>query len=128
MWKDFAVAKDALILQDNIKTKLADLKKGDRITLNLKGKSAVSIIADGGTVGGPIRYVSANEERNSVTVIAGRKDEKRIYHLVKQTEVMTDSGKVVRVKDLKEGTMLLLTLSVEDTNTVIQIQTIAPER
>jgi hypothetical protein len=68
----------------------------------------VSITADGGTVPGPIRYVSANEARNTITVIAGRKDDRRIYHLVKQTEVMTSSGKAVRVKDLKADTMLLL--------------------
>lgn len=122
VWEDFSVAKDATIAQDNRKTRLADLKRGSHLTLHLQEKSVVSIVADGGTVPGPIRYVSANEARNTIAVIAGRKDERRVYHLVKETEVTTASGKATRVQDFKEGTLLLLTLSVEDANTVIRIE------
>ena len=57
-----------------------------------------------------------------------QKDERKIYHLVKETEVITESGKAARVKDLKGGTMLLLTLSVEDPNTVIRIEPLPPDK
>lgn len=127
-YENFPVAKDATILQDNIKTKLADLKNGSHIALKLDGKNVMRITADGGMVGGPIRYVSANEARNTITVIAGRKDERRVYHLVKETEVVSADGKTARVKDLREGTMLLLTRSVEDANTVIRIEIMPPDK
>jgi RNA polymerase sigma factor (sigma-70 family) len=128
VYVDFPVAKTALIAQDNAKTKLAGLHLGGYIILKLDGKSAVSIVLEGATVGGPVRFVSANAARNTITVIAGRKDERRIYHLVKETEVITDRGKPARVQDLKEGTLLLLTRSVEDTNTVIRIETLSPAK
>jgi RNA polymerase sigma factor (sigma-70 family) len=127
-YETFPVGKDAVIQQDNIQTKLADLKKGSHITLKLDGKSVVHISVDGGYVGGPIRYVAADEARNTITVIAGRKDEMRIYHLVKETEVVTDSGNAARVKDLKAGTLLLLTRSVADTNTIIRIGTLPSDK
>src|SRR5262249_46829058 len=127
-YEDFPVAKDARVLQDNVKTKLADLKKGSHVTLHLKGKRVVSVTADGGTVPGPTRCVSVNEARNTVTVIAGRKDERRVYHLLKETEVMTAGGKAAGLKDLKEGMLLLLTRSVEDANTVLRIEILSPEK
>jgi RNA polymerase sigma factor (sigma-70 family) len=127
-YETFPVAEDAVIMQDNVKTKLADLKQGSHITLKLNGKSAVRISVDGGIVGGPIRYVSADEARNTIAVIAGRKEERRVYHLVKETEVKTARGRAARVKDLKEGTLLLLTRSVADTNTVIRIETLPPDK
>ena len=46
------MTKDATILQDNVKTKFADLKKGSRIALKFDGKNVVNITADGGTVRG----------------------------------------------------------------------------
>src|SRR5262249_55393711 len=107
---------------------LADLKKGSHVTLHLKGKRVVSVTADGGTVPGPTRCVSVNEARNTVTVIAGRKDERRVYHLLKETEVMTAGGKAAGLKDLKEGMLLLLTRSVEDANTVLRIEILSPEK
>jgi hypothetical protein len=102
-YESFPVAKNAVIVQDNVKAKLADLKTGSHIGLDLDGKTVVRISVDGGIVGGPIRYVSADEARNTIAVIAGRKDDRRIYHLLKETEVMTESGKTTRVKDLKEA-------------------------
>jgi RNA polymerase sigma factor (sigma-70 family) len=124
----FPVAKGAAIKQDNVKTKLADLKKGSHVTVEIKDKRVVRITADGGIVGGPIRSVSADEARNTITVIAGRKYERRVYHLVKETEVMTADGKAARIKELREGTLLLLTRSVADTNTVIRIESLPREK
>jgi hypothetical protein len=121
-YENFLVAKDAVIIQDNAKTTLADLTEGSHIALKVEGQRGVRLTVDGGVVGGPIRYVSADEARNTIAVVAGRKDERRIYHLVKETEVVTTSGKPARVKDLKAGTLLLLTRSVADTNTAIRIE------
>jgi hypothetical protein len=126
-YESFPVAKDASISRDNVKARLADLKKGARLTLGFDpdGKTVAKIIADGGTVEGPIRYVSANGARNTITVTAGKKAEKKVYHLVEETEVKA-AGKAARVQDLQTGATLLLTLSVEDANTVIRIETVPP--
>jgi RNA polymerase sigma factor (sigma-70 family) len=127
VYEDFPVAKTTLIVQDNVRTKLADLKSGSRLTLQLKGKNVVSILVDGGVVPGPIRHVSANETRNTITVLDSN-DERRVYHLVKETEVITDRGTPVRVKDVKESTLLVLTRSVSDTNTVIRMVILQAEK
>ena len=49
------------------------------------------------------------------------------FHLVKETEVRTDRGKLARVQEFKEGAALLLTLSIEDPNTAIRIEPEPPE-
>jgi RNA polymerase sigma factor (sigma-70 family) len=126
-YEDFALAKDALILQDNVITKLGDLKPESRVTLHFNRERVARIIADGGTVPGPVRYVSSNEARKTIAVIAGRKDERRVYHLVKETETIAADGKTVNVSNLKEATLLLLTLSVQDSNTVVRIEAIPTE-
>jgi RNA polymerase sigma factor (sigma-70 family) len=126
VYETFAVAKDAMILEDNIKTTLADLKVGSHVVLRFDpdGKNVIRITTSGGTV--PGQYVSANAARNTITAIT--RDKRRIFHLVKETEVIGEGGKVARVQDLKEGAMLLLTLSVEDANTVIRIEALPPEK
>ena len=83
------------------------------------------IAADGGMAEGPIRYVSANGGRNTITVTAGKKGERKVFHLVKETEVKA-AGRGARLQDLQTGAALLLTLSVEDANTVIRIETVPP--
>ncbi len=57
VYEDFAVAEDATILQDNIKTKLADLKRGSHVTLQLdpKGKNVVRSHGRRWNGAGPIR-------------------------------------------------------------------------
>ena len=125
-YEDFQVAKDAAIVQDNAPTKFADLKKDCRVTVTMDadGKQAVKLTADGGTARG--RYVSMNESRNTFAVLAGKKDERKVYHLLKETGVLTDKGQPARLSDFKEGTPLLLTLSVEDRNTAIRIEPLPP--
>jgi len=121
--KTFPLTKDAKILQDAVAAKLADLKKGYPVTLRLEGTSAASVSVDGGT--GQGEFVSANLERNTVTVIAGRDMGKQVYHLLKTTTVTGGDGKAMSVKDLKAGTKLALTRSVEDGNTAISIRVLA---
>jgi hypothetical protein len=120
--KTFPVAKDATILQDGGKVKLADLKKGFRaaLTLSPDQKTVTGISVDGGTVHGQFR--SANVDRNTIRVIAGRDMALKTFHLVRETKIALDGGKEGTIKDLKPGTMLVLTLSVEDRNTVIGIR------
>jgi hypothetical protein len=125
--KSFTLAKDARILQDDAAAKLTELKKGYPVTVKLDRTTAVSVSVDGGTAQGEFR--SANAERNTITVIAGRNLSRRVYHLIKDTKVLGDDGKPIRVQDLKAGTILRLTLSVEDEHTAIRIQTLPdPEK
>jgi hypothetical protein len=120
--RTYPVAEDATILQDGTKAKLADLKKGFRAALRLSPdqKTVTGISVDGGTVQGQFR--SANFDRNTIRVIAGRDMALKTFHLVRETKITLDGGKEGTVKDLKPGTMLVLTLSVEDRNTVIGIR------
>src|SRR5262245_33556322 len=118
--KTFALAKDAKVLQDAVAAKLADLKKGNPVTLRLEGTSAASVSVDGGTAQG--EFVSANPDRNTITVIAGRNMEKQVFHLIKSTTVTGGDGKEMPVKDLKPGTKLVMIRSVEDDRTVVQIR------
>ncbi len=64
-------------------------------------------MADGGTA--QVRFVSANEVRNTIVVLAGNKDERKVYHLVSETEVVGANGKAVRAGEIKEGTPIVLT-------------------
>jgi RNA polymerase sigma factor (sigma-70 family) len=125
-YETFPVAPDAAIRQDNVPTKLSELKPGSHITLALDGKRAVRIRVDGGTVPGPIRYVSADQARKTIAVLVGSKGDRRIYHLLNETEVRTAQRKAARIQDLKAGRLLLLTRSVMDTNTVIRVEVLPP--
>ena len=124
VFESFSLSMDAAIVQDNVPAKLADLKTGSHVALRFDrdGKTVVGIAADGGTTKG--RFVSANPARNTIVVARGEKKiERKTYHLVKETEVLTESGKAARIADLAAGAALVLTLSVEDANTVVRIRT-----
>lgn len=121
--KTFTLSKDVKVLQDEAPVKLSELKKGYPVTLRLEGSSAASVSVDGGTVQG--EFLSANLERNTVTVIAGRDLSRRVYHLLKTTTVTEGDRKTLLVRDLKPGTKLLMTRSVEDDNTVVRIQVLS---
>ena len=119
---DFPVAPDATIIQDNLKIGLAELKKGSQVTLVLDTASnnVVKIAADGGTVQGV--FMSSHKTRNTIAIrIQGEKNP-RFFHLVKETEVLSEDGKTIGIQDFKHGTFVLLTLSVEDVNTIIRVQ------
>src|SRR5262245_1508523 len=74
----YPLAKDAKVLQDDAAAKLGDLKKGFPVTVKLDGATAASVSVDGGSVQG--EFFSANLDRNTVKVIAGRNAETRVYH------------------------------------------------
>jgi RNA polymerase sigma factor (sigma-70 family) len=122
--KSYDVSRDAKILRDGKEAKLAALKKGGRATLTLSAdqKIVVGITVTGSTLFAPLK--SADAEKNTVTITVetrqGKQD--RTYSVAKDARVTVD-GKEARLADLKAGTMLSFTLSAEDGNTVIQIQT-----
>lgn len=96
------------------------MKKGYPVVVQLDGTNAASVSVDGGTAQGEFR--SANPDRNTITVLAGRNMQKQVYHLIKTTTVTDGEGKAVAVKDLKSGMKLALTRSVEDDNTAVAIR------
>ncbi len=118
------VAKDAVILQDEVKTKLEDLKKGLSTTVKVDQKTAVSITVHGPSVKG--KFKSTNAERNTITVIAGRNETFRTLHLLKTTKVTLAGGKAGTVQDLKVDSEILLILSAQGDNTVIRIEPAPP--
>jgi hypothetical protein len=120
MNKTFTLTKEAKILQDDAAAKLGDLKKGNPVLVKLDGANAASVSVDGGTSQG--EFFSANLERNTITVIAGRNMSKQVCHLLKTTKVTGSDSKALAVADLKQGMKLALTRSVEDDHTVIRIQ------
>ncbi|VTS01275.1 sigma-70 family rna polymerase sigma factor : RNA polymerase sigma factor, sigma-70 family OS=Singulisphaera acidiphila (strain ATCC BAA-1392 / DSM 18658 / VKM B-2454 / MOB10) GN=Sinac_6419 PE=4 SV=1: Sigma70_r2: Sigma70_r4_2 [Gemmata massiliana] len=123
VYEIFPLVPQATVLQDHVPTKLVDLKNGAQVTLRLgrDGKSAESVTVDGGSVRG--RFVSWNETRNTITVTVGAKNEPRVFHLLRETCVRG----AAHVKDFKPGTPLLITRSVEDANTVIEIEAVAAD-
>jgi hypothetical protein len=118
--RTFPLANNAKVLQDDVVSKLAELKKGFPVTLTVDGTNASSVSVDGGVTQG--EFWSANLERNTILVLAGRNMQRRVYHLLKDTRVSSNDGAPIRVQDLKQGMKLLMTRSVEDENTVIRIQ------
>jgi hypothetical protein len=121
--KTYTLTKDAKVLQDEVAVKLNGLKKDFPVTIKLDGDKAASVSVDGGTSRG--EFQSANADRNTITVIAGR-DRKRVtFHLLKTTKVVDAAGKDLVVKDLKMGTPLVFTLSIEGDGTAVRVQ--APE-
>lgn len=118
--KTYPLAKDAQVLQDAAAARLADLRKGFTVTLKLDGANASSVSVDGGTTQG--KFLSANPDRNTIAVVAGRENARRVYHLLKSTTIIGADGKAMLLKDLAAGTKLVMTRSVEDDNTVVHIK------
>jgi hypothetical protein len=127
--KTFALADGAKVLQDDAAAKLGDLKKGNPVVVALAGEKAAGVSVDGGTAQGEFR--SANADRNTIVVIAGRNMERRTFHLLRTTKVTDADGKDMPVASLKPGAKLTITRSVEDDNTAIRVQQLpagAPKR
>jgi hypothetical protein len=121
--KTYTLAKDAQILQDDKKAKLADLKKGARATLKLSEDrmTALSISVMGNTVQAPVKAVDA--EKNAITITVETRQGKvdKTHQVAKDAKVTID-GKEASIKDLKEGGAVILTFAV-DGSTVIQVRT-----
>jgi RNA polymerase sigma factor (sigma-70 family) len=122
----FDVTKDTAIIQDGVKTKLDDLKRGFPTTLKVDQKNALSITVEGNSP--RVRFKSYNSDRNTITVVAGRDMSDKIYHLLKTTTVITANGKSGKIQDIEAGSDIVLTLSVLGDNTVIRIQPVPMEK
>ncbi len=122
--KTLPVAKDATIVQDGKKAKLEELKKGARATLTLSPdqKTVVSISVAGNTTQAPLKAVDA--EKSTVTITAETRQGKvdRTFQVAKDAKVTLD-GKQAKLADVKAGTIVVMTFSAAEANTVIQIRT-----
>ncbi len=122
--KTYPLAKDAKSLRDGKEAKPADLKKGGRATLTLSAdqKAVVAVSVVGGTTQVALKSIDA--EKNTVTFTAETRQGKvdRTLQVAKDAKV-TLEGKEAKLADVKAGTVVVLTFSADDANTVIQIQT-----
>jgi RNA polymerase sigma factor (sigma-70 family) len=122
--KTYPLAKDAKVSQDGNPAKLADLKKGSRVTLRLSEdqKSAVSVSVSGATLTAPLKSVDAT--KSTVTIVTetrqGKQD--RTLQVAKGAKLLID-GKEAQLGDLKAGTPLVFTFAAAEANTVVQIRT-----
>jgi hypothetical protein len=127
--RTFAVAKDAKILQDNKEARLGDLKTGGRVTVQLSPaeKTVVAITVTGATMTGALKSVDAAV--NTVTVVfqVRRGPQEKTFRVAKDVRVTVD-GKEAKLTDLKAGTVLALTGSVADPDTLIQIRPVTGHR
>ncbi len=119
----FSLAKDLKVLRDGKEAKLSDLKNDGRVrvTLAQDQKTVVSIHQTGAII--PANVKSVNVEKNTVTIaVFGRLGgQDKTYPIAKHAQVTLDE-KAAKLADLKEGAAILLTVSLDDANTVIQIQ------
>ncbi len=124
MEKTFELAKDIAILRDGKAAKLSDLKPGGRVALKLSAdqKTVVGISVVGSTVQAPLKSVDA--AKNTITITTETRQGKvdKTFQVAKDAKVTVD-GKDAKLADLKAGATVLLTLSAEDGNTVIQVRT-----
>ena len=84
--------------------------------------AVVSISVTGGTFSAPLKSVDAAKNTLTVTVDSRQGKVDKVYQVAKDAKVTVD-GKEAKLADLKAGATLIFTQSVEDANTVIQIQT-----
>ncbi|HKB37167.1 MAG TPA: sigma factor-like helix-turn-helix DNA-binding protein, partial [Gemmataceae bacterium] len=120
----FPVARDAAILRDGKEVKFSDLKKGGHVTLKLSPdpKTVVSLSVTGPTISAPLKSVDAEKNTLTITVENRQGKQDKTYQVAKDARV-ADEGKEAKLTDLKEGTTVILTLSVDDGNTIIHVRT-----
>ena len=129
--KTFEMAKDVVVLRDGKPAKVGELKQGGRISVKLSPdqKTAVSISETGKTMAAPLK--SVDSEKNSITLtvttgVRGAPSEKKdvTHELAKDGKVMLE-GKEVQLADLKDvrpGSTIQLTFSVDDEKKLVHIQ------
>ena len=135
--KTYELAKDIVVLRDGKPAKVSDLKQGGLIAFKLSPdqKTAVSISETGKTLAGPLKSVDA--EKNSITLTittAGRNvppEKKDVTHELAKDGKVTLEGKEVKLADLKDvrpGSNIQLTFSVDDEKKLVHIQYAASRR
>lgn len=134
--KTVEMAKDIVVLRDGKPAKVSDLKPGGRITVKLSPdqKTAVSISETGKTMGAPLKSVDPEKNRITLTVTTGGRgappEKKDVTHeLAKDGKVMLEGKDVqlAELKDVRPGSMIQLTFSVDDERKLVHIE-YAPAR
>ncbi len=131
--KTFEMAKDVVVLRDGKPAKVSDLKKGGSITVKLSPdqKTAVSISETGKTMAAPLKSVDPQKNTITLTVSQGRDPVKKdVTHELAKDGKVTLEGKEVKLADLKDvrpGSTIQLTFSVDDEKKLVHIQ-YAPAR
>jgi ribosomal protein S17 len=126
--RTFELAKDLEVLRDGKPAKVGDLKKGGSISVKLSPdqKSVVSISETGKRVGAPLKSIDAENNTITLTVIEGRERIKKdVTHQLAKDGKVTLEGKEVKLADLKDvrpGSTIQLTFSVDDDKKLIHIQ------
>jgi small nuclear ribonucleoprotein (snRNP)-like protein len=122
--RTYPLARNVKVLRDGKEAKLRDLKKGGQVILTMSAdqKSVASISVANATVSVHVKSVDATQNTitHSVETRQGKQD--RTYQVSKDARILIE-GKEIKLADLKPGTAVVLTLSVEDANTVVQIRT-----
>ncbi len=134
--KTYALAKDVVVLRDGKEAKLKDLKQGNRVTAKLAAdeKTVVSISETGKTLSAPLK--SVDPEKNSITLTVttggrGAPEKKDVTHeLAKDGKVMLEGkeAKLADLKDVRPGSSIQLTFSVDDEKKLVHIQYYAASR
>ncbi len=127
----FEMAKDIVILRDGKPAMVSDLKQGGRITVKLSPdqKTAVSISETGKTLMAPLKSVDPEKNSITLTVTTGGRnappEKKDVTHELAKDGKVTLEGKEVQLaelKDVRPGSNIQLTFSVDDENKLVHIQ------
>ncbi len=137
MDKTFEMAKDVVVLRDGKAAKVSALKQGGRVSVKLSPdqKTAVSISETGKTQAGPLKSVDAEKSSITLTVTTGARGvpaEKKdvTYELAKDGKVILEGkeAKLADLKDVRPGSNIQLTFSVDDEKKLVHIQYAASRR
>ncbi len=134
--KTFELAKDVVVLRDGKPSKVSDLKQGGRITVKLSPdqKTAVSISETGKTMVAPLKSIDPEKSSITLTVTTGGRnapEKKDVTHELAKDGKVTLEGKEVKLADLKDvrpGSTIRLTFSVDDEKKLVHIQYAARNR
>ncbi|MCI0359312.1 MAG: hypothetical protein L0211_12610 [Planctomycetaceae bacterium] len=132
----YELAKDVVVLRDGKPAKISDLKQGGSITFKLSPdqKTAVGISETGKTLMAPLKSVDPEKNSITLTVTTGGRnappEKKDVTHeLAKDGKVTLEDKevKLAELKDVRPGSNIQLTFSVDDENKLVHIH-YAPSR
>ena len=134
--KTFEMAKDVVVLRDGKPAKVSDLKQGGRVSVKLSPdqKTAVGISETGKTMGSPLKSVDSENNTITITTLSGRRGKEAVkkdvtHELAKDGKVTLEGkeGQLAELKDVRPGSTIQLTFSVDDEKKLVHIQ-YAPSR
>ncbi|MCI0359350.1 MAG: hypothetical protein L0211_12800 [Planctomycetaceae bacterium] len=128
--KSLEMAQEIVVLRDGKPAKLSELKPGGRIAVKLSQdqKTAVSISETGKTIAAPLKSVDPDKNSITLTVTAGGRNapaEKQdvTHELAKDGKVTLEEKEVqlAELKDVRPGSTIQLTFSVDDEKKLVHI-------